>query len=224
MATFEAWQVDATRGERMTIEELTSQLVASVAALPEDERIEALNAVRRALHEISPMRHHPVDFVAWERAELVRGNTYNPNTVAPPEMKLLAHSVEANGFTMPIVAHESDDGIVIVDGFHRHRVGKELPAIRESVRNRLPVTRIRAERSDEAARIAATVEHNRARGEHRVEAMSEVVRMLYQAGWRDEKIQEELGMDADEVRRLKQITGLAALFANREFSEAWETT
>jgi ParB-like chromosome segregation protein Spo0J len=208
----------------MSIRELTAQLTAALAQLPDDERIDALNEVRRALHEISPMRHHPVDFVAWERAERVRGNTYNPNTVAPPEMKLLAHSVIANGYTMPVVAHEADDGMIIVDGFHRHRVGNEVAEVRESVRSRLPVTRIRAERSDEAARIAATVEHNRARGEHRVQAMSEIVRMLYQAGWRDEKIQEELGMDSDEVRRLKQITGLAALFADRDFSEAWETS
>jgi ParB-like chromosome segregation protein Spo0J len=208
----------------VNIPELTTQLATALAALPEDDRIDALNAVRRALHEISPMRHHPVDFVAWERAEQIHGNTYNPNTVAPPEMKLLVHSVEANGYTMPIVTHDTGDTIVIVDGFHRGRVGKEIPAIRESVRNRLPVTRIRADRADEAARIAATVEHNRSRGEHRIAAMGEVVRMLYQAGWRDEKIQEELGMDADEVRRLKQITGLAALFADREFSEAWETT
>jgi ParB-like chromosome segregation protein Spo0J len=171
---------------------------------------------------VAAMRDHPVDFVRWERADRVRGNTYNPNTVAPPEMKLLAHSVAANGYTMPIVTHESGDAAVIVDGFHRQRVGKEVPEIAAGLHGRLPITQIRAERSDEAARIAATVEHNRARGEHRVEAMSEVVRMLYTAGWRDEKIQEELGMDPDEVRRLKQITGLAELFADREFSRAWE--
>lgn len=198
------------------------ELVAELSALPEEERIDALNDVRARLHEISPLRHHPVDYVRWERAENVRGNDYNPNAVPPPEMRLLAHSVAANGYTMPIVAHETDDAKVIVDGFHRSRVGKEVREIRESTRGRLPVTQIRAERDDRAARIAATVEHNRARGEHRVEAMSEVVRMLYQAGWRDEKIQEELGMCADEVRRLKQITGLAELFADREFSRAWE--
>lgn len=206
----------------MTIQDLTAQLVATLRALDDDARIDAINEVRAAIHAVSPLRHHPVDCVRWVRAEYVVANTYNPNTVAPPEMKLLAHSVEANGYTMPIVAHEGPTGMVIVDGFHRSRVGREVASIRDSVLGRLPVTTIRAERTDEAARIAATVEHNRARGEHRVEAMSEIVRMLYQAGWRDEKIQQELGMDADEVRRLKQITGLAALFADREFSEAWE--
>lgn len=206
----------------MTIEEVTQALVSMLAALPEDERIDAINDVRAAIHGISPLKHHPVDFVRWVRAETVRGNTYNPNAVAPPEMRLLVHSIASNGYTMPIVAHEVEDGTVVIDGFHRHRVGKEVPEVRESVRGRLPVTQIRADRTDDAARIAATVEHNRARGEHKIEAMSEVVRMLYQAGWRDEKIQEELGMQMDEVRRLKQITGLAELFASREFSEAWE--
>lgn len=200
-------------------------LLGELAALSEEERIDALNNVRAALHEISPLRHHPVDFVRWVRADRVRANNYNPNSVAPPEMRLLAHSVETNGFTMPIVGHpeKSDDfDYTVVDGFHRRRVGTEVQEIHDSVRGRLPVAQIRAERGSRMARIAATVEHNRARGEHKVEAMSELVREMYQAGERDEAIQRELGMDADEVRRLKQITGLAELFANRDFSEAWE--
>jgi ParB-like chromosome segregation protein Spo0J len=201
---------------------LVKQLAAALAALPEEERIDAINDARAAIHEVSPLKDHPVDLVRWVKAETVYGNDYNPNNVAPPEMKLLAHSIRANGYTMPIVTHAGQNVVVVVDGFHRNRIGKDDPDVRASVRGRLPVTQIRAERADEGARIAATVEHNRARGEHRVEAMSEVVRMLYQAGWRDEKIQEELGMEIDEVRRLKQITGLAELFADREFSKAWE--
>lgn len=198
-------------------------LIAALSAMQEEPRIDAINEVRAAIHEVSPLRHHPVDFVRWVKQEIVRGQPMNPNAVAPPEFRLLVHSVEANGFTMPVVAHlEEDETITTVDGFHRGRVGKETPSIRASVHGRLPVTFIRAERNDEAARIAATVEHNRARGEHKVEAMSEVVRMLYKAGWRDDKIREELGMDEDEVRRLKQITGLAELFAERDFSPAWE--
>jgi len=196
------------------------EMVERVSALPEQERIDALNEIRRALHNVSPLRHHPVDFVEWVRAEEVRGNDYNPNSVAPPEMKLLEHSIRSNGYTMPIVAHDTGEGRVVIDGFHRHRVGKER--VSESILGRLPLTQIRADRSDDAARIAATIEHNRARGEHSVAKMREIVRLLYQAGWRDEKIQEELGMDADEVLRYKQMTGLASLFADREFSEAWE--
>lgn len=204
--------------------ELARQLAQQIAALPTaEEMIDALNQVRAILHEVSPLKHHPVDFVRWAKVEAVRGNTYNPNSVAPPEMKLLAHSVASNGYTMPVVTHEADDGTVVVDGFHRRRVCAETDAVRESTMGYLPITRIRAERSDESSRIAATIEHNRARGEHRIDQMSELVRQLHQAGWRDNKIEEELGMTSDEVRRLKQITGLAEMFASREFSEAWES-
>jgi ParB-like chromosome segregation protein Spo0J len=200
-------------------------LVAELVAIEDEQaRIDAINDARRALHAVSPMREHPVDLVIWERAERVEANTYNPNTVAPPEMKLLAHSVAANGYTMPIVTHDAGERRIIVDGFHRSRVGKEVEGVRATLHGRLPVTQIRAERADETARIASTVEHNRARGEHRVEAMSELVRTLYQAGWTDARIQDELGMGADEVMRLKQITGLAELFRERDFSEAWEPT
>lgn len=203
--------------------ELTGRLVAALGEMGDEERIDALNEVRAALHAVSPMRSEPVDLVIWERAERVHGNDYNPNTVAPPEMKLLRHSVRANGYTMPIVGHRvADDEVIVVDGFHRRKVGTEPGEIRERCRGRLPVTQIRASRRSRKARIAATIEHNRARGEHAVGDMVEIVRMLYEAGWRDHKIQQELGMDADEVLRLKQMTGLAELFSEREFSRAWE--
>lgn len=206
----------------MGIDDLTRELCGLLVGMPAAERITAINQVRAAIHEVSPLKHHPVDFVMWAPAESVRGNEYNPNTVAPPEMRLLAHSVRANGYTMPIVAHKTQDCELVVDGFHRNRVGKEDTEVRASTLGYLPITHIREERADEAGRIAATVEHNRARGKHKVGDMSEIVRMLHEAGWRDNKIEEELGMDPDEVRRLKQMTGLAALFADKEFSEAWE--
>lgn len=205
------------------IKSMAARLARAIAALPESERIAALNEARSALHEVSPLKHHPVDFVRWVPAADVKPCDYgNPNFVAPPEMKLLEHSIAANGYTMPVVTHESDDGTITVDGHHRRRVCIESDPVRESTSGYLPVTRIRADRADAGSRIAATIEHNRARGEHQVDQMSELVRMLYQAGWRDNKIQEELGMTADEVRRMKQITGLAALFADRDFTEAWE--
>lgn len=207
----------------VNLNDLINILVAELEQIADPhERIAVINEVRQRIHEVSPLRHHPVDFVRWETNENVRGNTYNPNVVAPPEMKLLAHSVASNGYTMPVVTHEAEDGIEIVDGFHRSRICKEYKEIKESTVGYLPITKIRAERDDQASRIAATIEHNRARGEHRVDQMSEIVRQLYEAGWRDNKIQEELGMTSDEVRRLKQITGIAELFADREFSEAWE--
>ncbi len=201
---------------------LILRLAATIFALPEPERVAALNRARIALHDVSPFRDEPVDCVLWVQADSVRANDYNPNSVAPPEMALLRHSIEADGYTQPIVTHAVEGGDEVVDGFHRHRVGKEAPAVRERVRGYLPVARIKAERSDRADRIAATIRHNRARGEHGVDSMSAIVRMLVQAGWTDAQIQRELGMQIDEVTRLKQITGLAALFASRAFSEAWE--
>lgn len=208
--------------DRAVIREFGGVLAAAIAKLPLEERVEALNEVRTALHEVSPFREEPVDLVLWVRGERVRGNDYNPNGVAPPELRLLRLSIGEDGYTQPIVTHEAEDVDEVVDGFHRNRCGKEYPEIRDRVHGYLPVSRIRHDRADRSHRIAATIRHNRARGEHAVGAMSEIVRMLYQAGWKDEQIAAELGMEPDEVLRLKQITGIAALFASREFSEAWE--
>lgn len=206
-----------------TTDDLTERLAAELDAIGDPaERVAALNRVRARLHEVSPLRHHPVDLVEWVPVDEVRGNTYNPNHVAPPEMALLAHSVRSNGYTMPVVTHQDDEAIVVVDGFHRRQVCATDAAVKASTQGYLPVTRIRAERADDASRIAATIEHNRARGEHRVDSMSDLVRQLHEAGWRDDKIQQELGMTEDEVLRMKQLTGLASLFAERDYSEAWE--
>lgn len=222
----------AHSGAANEIASMAAQLATKIAALPLAERIDAINRARMVLHEVSPFHGEPVDLVLWVRAESVDKNDYNPNKVAPPEMVLLRNSIEADGYTQPIVTTRRDDseesaadpigGSETVDGFHRGRCGKEVPTIRERVHGYLPITRINESRAGRADRIAATIRHNRARGVHGVDSMSEIVRMLYVAGWTDEKIQAELGMELDEVVRLKQITGLAALFADREFSEAWE--
>lgn len=204
------------------LETLISDLVGHLQALATDERIAALNTVREALHRISPFADEPVDLVLWVRAEQVAGNDYNPNRVAPPELKLLERSILADGYTQPIVVYPTDGVFEVVDGFHRNRVGRESPEVRERVRGYLPVTRIRPSQEGRSERIAATIRHNRARGKHVVNAMSDIVMELARRGWSDQRIAEELGMDADEVLRLKQITGLAELFADREFSEAWE--
>jgi ParB-like chromosome segregation protein Spo0J len=197
-------------------------MAEQLAQMPQDERIDALNQIRTILHEVSPFVGEPVDLVLWKKSDLVVANGYNPNAVAPPEMRLLETSIMENGYTQPIVAMPNGDHDVIVDGYHRNRVGRECASVRQRVHGYLPLTLIRTERSDLSCRIAATVQHNRARGEHSVEIMSDLVRQLYEAGWKDEQIQKELGMEIDEVIRLKQITGLAALFAQSEFSEAWE--
>jgi ParB-like chromosome segregation protein Spo0J len=213
-------------GELERIRTMAEELGKRIAALPLDARVDALNAARTALHGASPFRDEPVDLVLWVKSETVDPNDYNPNTVAPPEMRLLALSIDADGYTQPIVTTGLDnaDGIgssETVDGFHRGRVGKEVPSVRSRVHGYLPITRIKGSRSGRADRMASTIRHNRARGKHGVEAMSSIVRLMHLAGWTDEKIQEELGMERDEVLRLKQTTGLAALFAATEFSEAW---
>lgn len=198
------------------------KLAKQLAKLPFEEQVATLNAVRAVLHEVSLFRDEPVDLVLWVPQASTRANDYNPNAVAPPEMKLLAESIRADGYTQPVVTWPTGDTREIVDGFHRNRVGREVPEIRARVRGYLPVVTIRTARHALSDRMASTVRHNRARGEHTVEAMSALVRSCYEAGWEDERIQKELGMDLDEVVRLKQLTGLAALFRDRDFSEAWE--
>jgi ParB-like chromosome segregation protein Spo0J len=166
--------------------------------------------------DLNDPNNHPVSRVIWVETDKVYANDYNPNKVAPPEMKLLEHSILSDGFTQPIVVWETEDGYEVVDGFHRHLVGKKLGLAR------LPVVVINSDRSDRSDRIAATIRHNRARGKHQVAAMSEIVQELARRNWSDAKIGRELGMEPDEVLRLKQISGLAELFADHEFSEAWE--
>lgn len=199
-----------------------AELARIVGEMPLAERVEALNAIRAELHKVSPFRDEPVDCVRWVPADDVTANDYNPNSVAPPEMRLLQHSILEDGYTQPIVAYAIGAGYEVVDGFHRNRVGKEVPEVRSRVHGYLPVVPINSERTDKGDRIASTIRHNRARGKHMVTAMSDIVADLARRNWSDEKIAKELGMDPDEVLRLKQITGLAELFADRDFSEAWE--
>lgn len=188
-------------------------------------RVETLNRLREALHQHSPFKAEPVDLIRWVKSEQVTANDYNPNSVAPPEMKLLAHSITEDGYTQPIVSWLRTDNVrEVVDGFHRHRVGKEVDEVRDRVHGYLPVVTINGERQDKGDRMAATIRHNRARGEHRVESMADIVVELKRRFWSDEKIATELGMDPDEVLRLQQVTGLAGLFADRSFSEAWQAT
>jgi ParB-like chromosome segregation protein Spo0J len=161
-------------------------------------------------------KNHPVSFVRWVLAELVYANDYNPNSVAKPEMELLELSILEDGYTQPIVVWETEKGYEVVDGFHRNIVGKKLGL------THLPVVVVNAERIDKGDRIASTIRHNRARGKHQVGAMSDIVQELSRRNWSDTKIAKELGMEPDEVLRLKQITGLAEMFSDIEFSEAWE--
>jgi ParB-like chromosome segregation protein Spo0J len=196
--------------------------VADITSLSLAERVEVLNQLKLLLHSLSPFVNEPVDCVLWVTADEVQANDYNPNSVAPPEMELLRLSIEADGFTQPIVTWEREPVFEVVDGFHRNRVGKECESVRERVSGYLPIVVIQGDRQDRGDRIAATIRHNRARGKHRVDAMSEIVLELKRRNWSDAKIGKQLGMDPDEVLRLTQITGLAEMFADREFSRAWE--
>jgi len=197
---------------------MITNLILNLIAELESISPEDLNSIREALHEKSPFKNEPVDFVKWVPNTTVFANDYNPNTVAPPEMELLRLSIEADGYTQPIVTMGGE----VVDGFHRHRVGKECPEIQAAILGYLPVVQIRDERQDKSDRMASTIRHNRARGKHKVEAMSDIVIELTRRNWSDERIAKNLGMEADEVLRLKQISGLAEMFNDREFSEAWE--
>lgn len=188
----------------------------------DDTKIELINKIKIALHEISPMRNEPVDLVIWVKSNEVQANDYNPNSVAPPEMKLLELSIQEDGYTQPIVTFAGDSGREVVDGFHRNRVGKENEEINKRIKNYLPVVTINHNREDKGDRIAATIRHNRARGKHKVDAMSEIVIDLKRRNWSDDKIGRQLGMDPDEVLRLTQISGLAEMFSDREFSQSWE--
>jgi len=153
--------------------------------------------------------------------EKIVANTYNPNAVAPPEMKLLYDSIKEDGYTMPIVCYydKENDKYVIVDGFHRYRVMMEHSDIRERERGMIPVSVI--DKSIDH-RMASTIRHNRARGSHNVDLMSNIVKELHELGRSDAWISKHLGMDKDEILRLKQITGLSALFKDVEFSQAWK--
>lgn len=204
------------------MEEVVASKIAEIASLPIDEKVEAINEIREALHAISPFCNEPVDFVRWVPIEKVQANDYNPNSVAPPEMELLKISIMADGYTQPVVANMEGNKYVVVDGFHRNRVGRENKEVTYRIKGYLPVVQIRASQTGKDDRIASTIRHNRARGKHRVDAMSDIVIELKRRNWSNEKIAKNLGMDQDEILRLCQISGLIEVFADQQFSKAWE--
>ena len=202
--------------------ECFESLLDKVKDFDNDKKIEILNLMKLAMHEVSPMKNEPVDCVLWVKNEAVQANDYNPNSVAPPEMKLLKLSILEDGYTQPIVTWVEGDRREVIDGFHRNRVGKEVEEVKERVFGYLPVVTANSNRINKGDRIAATIRHNRARGKHSIDGMAQIVVDLKKRNWSDAKISKELGMDADEVLRLSQITGLAEMFLDKDFSEAWE--
>lgn len=182
----------------------------------------AADVLRELAHKISPQKDQPVDYVRWVPIEKVTANDYNPNAVAKNEMRLLYVSIKHDGYTQPVVTvyDEETDRYVIVDGFHRYSVMRANPDILERCHGLLPVVVIAKDIND---RMASTVRHNRARGKHSVAGMASMVFQMLENGWPDEQICAELGVEAEELVRLKHVTGFSKLFENVEYRKAWET-
>jgi ParB-like chromosome segregation protein Spo0J len=222
MSQSEADAIEEVEGE-------ISELVAHIDSLDDvDKQYELLNHLRDAIEGVSPADGSPIDKVLWVPIEKCRANSYNPNQVADEEMELLYKSIDADGYTQPVVVDRQvneDTGEVeyeIVDGFHRYMTMKTRDDIRERTHGRLPVTLLDADEKNE--RRAATVRHNRARGEHSVDGKADVVFQMLDEGWEDEEICEELGMSPEELTRIKHTTGFSALFEDVDYQQAWKAT
>lgn len=198
------------------INDLTKWLVS------QDDLVGAIERVRQALHDIHPNGAQPVDLVRWVPLDMVEPNDYNPNSVAHIEMGLLLKSVDHDGYTQPVVTiyDEIKNKYIIVDGFHRYFVMKKSPEINERCHGLLPIVVIDKPIND---RMASTVRHNRARGKHSVTGMANLVFQMLDNGWGDAEICNELGMEPEELVRIKHITGFSKLFKDREYHKAWVT-
>jgi ParB-like chromosome segregation protein Spo0J len=195
----------------------------ALEAVDEDieSRVAVYNEVVRLAAEMVGLPH-PCLSPRLIPGELVEANDYNPNVVAPPELKLLKHSIRRDGVTMAVVVApnpKKKGATIVVDGFHRTTVVKEEPDIRESLKGYVPVVHLEKGVAD---LMASTVRHNMARGTHQVELSAKLITLLTKHHWEDDRIGEELGMEKDAVLRMKQVSGLADAFADKEFSEAWE--
>ncbi|HGN1295968.1 TPA: IbrB-like domain-containing protein [Proteus mirabilis] len=210
----------------MTIETIISVLKEYLAKLNDEQEIEALNKIKISLHQISPFKNEPTDCVLWIKQQQVIANDYNPNVMSPTEKRLLETSLVKDGYTQPVVvlpiqqSKNKPSQWQVVDGYHRYLLSKKN-SLNKRINGYLPITILDVESHTMADQMAATIRHNRARGQHQVAAMSDIVRDLSRLGWNDQKIGDELGMSQDEVLRLKQISGLAELFSEHDFSEAW---
>ena len=202
------------------MEELMNQIRAAFEA--STDKLQFRNALCKFIHELSPNKAQPVDFVIWVPVEMVEPNDYNPNSVAQKEMQLLYTSIWNDGYTQPTVTIWDDkkQKYVIVDGFHRYFVCKNNADVRERNHGMLPIVVIDKDINE---RMAATVRHNRARGKHSVQGMSSMVFKLLDQGWKDEDICNQLGMEPEELLKLKYVTGFAKLFENTEYKQAWES-
>lgn len=200
---------------------IISQLEQALHGLKDEDKIEVIEKIKDCLHEHSPIQQ-PIDRVYWVDVDKVEANDYNPNSVAGKEMKLLYTSIKHDGYTQPVVTiyDEEKDKYVIVDGFHRYFTCKSNQDIKDRNKGRLPIVVIEKDINE---RMAATVRHNRARGAHSVDGMANMVFSMLDKGWKDEDICNHLGMEPEELLRLKHITGFSKLFENAEYKKAWVT-
>lgn len=202
---------------------LKKQIQQKIDEIPDTKgKILAIEDLKAYLHELSPQNSQPVDLVRWIPIEKVHANDYNPNSVAKNEMRLLYVSISHDGYTQPIVTVYDDakDEYVIVDGFHRYTTMRLNQDIADRNNGLLPVVVIQKSIND---RMASTIRHNRARGKHSVSGMANMVFQMLENGWTDEAICAELGVEADELVRLKHVTGFSKLFENVEYRRSWET-
>jgi len=188
-----------------------------------EDKVKFVHELRGFIHKVlSPVSSQPIDFVRWVPIDKVQPNDYNPNSVAKIEMGLLYKSIKHDGYTQPVVTiyDEQTDKYIIVDGFHRYFTCKNNPDIYERNHGLLPIVVIEKDINE---RMAATVRHNRARGAHSVTGMSNMVFQMLENGWKDEEICNHLGMEAEEILKLKHLTGFSKLFADAEYRKSWQT-
>lgn len=190
--------------------------------LPFEEKVSLFNKITQELYDWMNLNHPSLNVQLIPANEII-GNDYNPNHVAPPEMKLLKLSIKKDGVTMPVVVCDTPENkkypYTVVDGFHRTTVIQQDKEVNASLHGYVPISRLNKKLEE---RITSTVRHNMARGTHQVELSAKLVTMLKKHNWTNARIGLELGMDADEVLRLKQITGLAEAFKDEEFSKSWK--
>lgn len=184
-----------------------------------EDKVSFLNEIRKFLHSLSPFKHNPCDLVLWVKLENVKPNDYNPNVVPKTEFRLLYHSIKKDGYTMPIVAFDNSDGtFTIIDGYHRYLVSKTFDDIKETNKGFIPISLVFGKNRED--KIASTIRHNRARGQHQIVRMPSIILDLLK-NWNEEKIVEELGVDKEEIERVKIFTGYSSFFKNHTYNKAW---
>lgn len=195
-------------------------ILAAAEAAP--DKFAFLNEVQDFIYTNLNPTKQPVGKVLWVSIDMVEPNDYNPNSVAVKEMSLLYTSISHDGYTQPVVTiyDPNRKKYIIVDGFHRYFTAKKHKDILERNKGMLPIVVIDKDINE---RMAATVRHNRARGKHSIDGMSSMVFSMLKNGMTDAEICNELGMEAEELLKLKHITGFSKLFADKKYSEAWES-